>query len=153
VGSEQRKQHDLDELKGDITREFQHMQRLIEEDADMEVDELQQSYEAKLKAEREVSEGRMGGWKGGGRGGGRGQEGDASGPASLRRACVRGCGCVREQATMRLKFENGIKKRTFTSLTKDVEDQVRTIRQDQPHTRTRTHAYAEHIQTWASHSR
>jgi cilia- and flagella-associated protein 57 len=84
VGEEQQKQRELADLKAELQKEFEHMQRLIEEDADIEVDALQESYETRLKQERE--------------------------------------------ATLRLKFENGIKRRTFTSLNKDVEDQKEEVK-------------------------
>lgn len=37
VGDEQRRQKELEELRAEIRSEFDHMQSLIEEDADMEV--------------------------------------------------------------------------------------------------------------------
>ena len=71
------------EEKEELTKEFDETKRQLEDDADREIEELKEKYEAKLATERE--------------------------------------------AALRLKGENGIMRKKFTALQKDIEDQKDTI--------------------------
>ena len=73
----------LVEDKEELTSEFQVLKTHVEEDADQEIEELKEKYDAKLTQERE--------------------------------------------ATLRLKGENGLMRRKFKGLQRDIEEQKSTI--------------------------
>ena len=84
IDAEHEAQKALSSQKESMVDQFATTKRLVEEDADLEVEEVKASSEAKLAAER--------------------------------------------QLTLRLKDENGLMKKKFSALTKDVEDQKEEIR-------------------------